>query len=61
MESLFRTETSRKYRLVIMDSKGKTYFGRIYDNWEEIRNAMIELRVLYAKNEVTHHVGYMEV
>lgn len=50
-----------QYVIVVMDSKGKTYLGRPYDNWEEVHRAMIELRMLYAKNEVNHYVGYMEV
>lgn len=51
----------KKYQIIIMDVNGKTYSGRIYDSLKEVRKAMIELRILYAKNKVTHHVGYMEV
>ena len=58
----YNKDNSKKYQLVIMDVEGKTYLsGRIYNSFEEVHEAMIELRVLYAKNEVSHHVGYMEV
>lgn len=52
---------SKKYHLIVMDAEGKTTLGRIYDSFEEVHEAMIELRVLYAKNGISHHVGYMEV
>lgn len=51
----------KKYQLIVMDAEGKTTLGRIYNSFEEVHDAMIELRVLYAKHEVSHHVGYMEV
>ena len=51
----------KKYQLVVMDEEGKTTLGRICDSFEEVHDAMIELRVLYAKHEIHYHVGYMEV
>lgn len=54
-------ENKKKYQLIVMDAEGKTTLGRTYDSFEEVHDAMIELRVLYAKHEVHHHVGYMEV
>jgi hypothetical protein len=45
-----------------MDTEGKITFGvHIYDSWEEMHKAMDEVRDVYAKHEVNHHVGYMEV
>lgn len=55
------TVNHKKYRIVVMEIGGKTTLGRIYDSFEEVNNAMIELRMLYVKHEVTHHVGYVEV
>lgn len=53
---------SKKYRLVIMDTEGKITFGvHIYDSWEEMHKAMDEVRGVYAKSGINHHVGYMEV
>lgn len=52
---------TKKYQLVIMDTEGKTTYGRIFDSWSETFEAMIELRNIYAKNEIAHHVGYREV
>ena len=58
----YNKDNSKKYQLVIMDAEGRTYLsGRIYNSFEEVHDAMIELRVLYAKHEVSHHVGYIEV
>lgn len=51
----------KKYQILVMDTDGKVTTGRTYDNWEEMYEAMIELRVLYAKHEVKLQVGYMEV
>lgn len=56
-----KEEVRRKYQLVVMDAEGKTTLGRTYYSFEEVHDAMIELRILYAKHEVSHHVGYMEV
>ena len=56
-----KEEVKRKYQLVIMVAEGATTLGRTYDSFEEVHDAMIELRVLYAKHGVTHHVGYVEV
>lgn len=56
-----KEEVKRKYQLVIMVADGATTLGRIYDSFTEAHEAMIELRVLYAKHGVTHHVGYREV
>jgi hypothetical protein len=44
-----------------MDTDGKVTTGRTYDNWYEMHEAIVELRVLYAKHEVKLQVGYMEV
>lgn len=50
-----------RYQLVIMTEEGKCYcVGRLYD-WEDIKEAVKELRDLYEKHGVTHHVGYREV
>jgi len=54
-------EYKRKYQLVIMDSEGKTTYGRTFDSWSEMFEAMMELRNIYAKNEINHHVGFREV
>lgn len=51
----------KRYQLVIMDSEGKTTYGKTFDNWNETFEAMMELRNIYAKNEINHHVGYREV
>ena len=51
----------KKYQLVIMAEDGKTYLtGRLYD-WDGIQDAVREVRNLYEKHGVTHHVGYREV
>ena len=51
----------KRYQLVIMDSEGKTTYGRTFDNWSETFEAMMELRNVYAKNEINHHVGFREI
>lgn len=51
----------KQYQLVIMDSEGKTTYGCTFDNWSETFDAMMELRNIYAKNEINHHVGYREL
>ena len=51
----------KKYQLVLMDAEGKITTGRTFDSWDEVHDAMIEMRVLYAKHEINYHVGYMEV
>jgi hypothetical protein len=51
----------KKYQLVIMDSEGKTTYGRTFDSWNETFEAMMELRDIYAKNGINHHAGYREV
>ena len=55
------TANHKKYQIAIMEINGKITLGRTYDTFEEVHNAMIELRMLYVKHEVTHHVGYVEV
>ena len=50
----------KKYRLVVMVPEGRVTIGRTYDNFEELHKAMIELRILYAKHGINHHVGYLE-
>lgn len=54
-------EIKKAYRIVIMDADGKVSVGRFFDNWDELNEAVTELRVLYAKHGVKHQVGYMEV
>lgn len=51
----------KKYQLVIMDPEGKTTYGKTFESWNETFEAMMELRNIYAKNEINHHVGYREV
>lgn len=51
----------KEYQLVIMDADGKTTYGKTFESWNEIFEAMIELRNLYAKNEINCHVGFREV
>lgn len=54
-------DNSKKCQLVIMTEEGKCYcVGRLYD-WEDIHKAVREVRELYEKHGVTHHVGYREV
>lgn len=60
-DSYYTTEIKKKYQLVVMTEDGRTYrTGRLYD-WDGIQEAVMEVRELYAKHGVTHHVGYMEV
>jgi hypothetical protein len=55
------TEPKKQYQLVIMTEEGKAHrCGKLYD-WNGIQEAVKEVRELYAKHGVTHHVGYMEV
>ena len=49
-----------KYQLVIIDAAGKVTYGKTFESWNEIFEAMIELRNTYAKMEINHHVGYRE-
>lgn len=51
----------KKYQLVIMDTEGQTTYGKTFESWNETFEAMIELRNIYAKMEINHHVGYREV
>ena len=51
----------KQYQLVIMDPEGKTTYGKTFESWNETFEAMMELRNIYAKNEINHHVGYREV
>ena len=51
----------KKYQLVIVDSDGKATYGKTFESWNAIFEAMIELRNTYAKMEINHHVGYREV
>ena len=51
----------REYQLVIMHEDGMAYcVGRLYD-LNEVKEAAKEIRELYAKHGVTHHVGYRKV
>lgn len=57
----YEREIKKQYQLVIMTEEGRCSFsGRLY-NWEEVQEAVKEMRELYAKHGVTHHVGYREV
>jgi hypothetical protein len=51
----------KKYQIVIMDENGNATYGKTFNSWNEIFDAMIELRNTYAKMEIYHHVGYKEV
>ena len=51
----------KKYQLVIMDEQGKTTYGHTFGTWSETFDAMMELRNIYAKYNINHHVGYREV
>ena len=52
---------TKRYQLVIMDAEGKTTYGRTFNSWSETFEAMMELRNVYAKMDINHHVGYREV
>lgn len=52
---------AKKYQLIIMTEDGRCTFSHQTYNWDELHEAMREMRVLYAKHGVTHHVGYREV
>ena len=54
-------ENKKDYQLVIMHEDGMTYcVGRLY-TFDEVQKAASEIRELYAKNGITHHVGYRKV
>jgi hypothetical protein len=51
----------KTYQMVVMTEDGTTYLvGRLYD-LNGVQKAVKEIRELYRKHGVTHHVGYMEV
>ena len=52
---------TKRYQIVIMDSEGKTTYGKTFESWDETFKAMMEIRDIYAKMEINHHVGYREV
>ena len=54
-------KAKKEYRIVVMDEDGKVSVGRKFNNWEELNDAVTELRAIYAKHGVKHQVGYMEV
>lgn len=57
----YEREIKDKYQLVVMTEEGMTYFvGKLYD-WNGIQIAVKEVRELYEKHGVTHHVGYRKV
>jgi len=57
----YERETKKQYQLVVMTEEGMTYcVGKLYD-WNGIQEAVKEVRELYYKHGVTHHVGYREV
>ena len=51
----------KKYQLVIVDEQGKTTYGHTFATWDETFNAMMELRKIYVKYDIKHHVGYREM
>ena len=51
----------KKYQLVIMDADGKATYGKTFESWSETFETMMELRNIYAKMEINHHVGYREL
>ena len=54
-------ENKKQYQLVIMMDDGMTYcVGRLYD-WNKVQKAAKEIRELYGKHGITHHVGFREV
>ena len=52
---------NKEYRIVVMDADGKVTVGRKFNNWDDLHEAVTELRNLYAKHGVPHQVGYMEI
>ena len=56
-----KANVNKEYRIVVMDADGKVSVGRKFNNWDELNEAVTELRNLYAKHGVPHQVGYMEV
>ena len=51
----------KEYQLVIMHEDGMTYcVGPLYD-WNGIQEAVKEIRELYEKHGITHHVGFRKV
>ena len=59
--SNYTNGNKKEYQLVIMHEDGMTYcVGRLYD-WNEVQEAAKEIRELYAKHGVTHHVGFRKV
>jgi hypothetical protein len=57
----YENASKKEYQLVIMHEDGMTYcVGRLY-SWDEVQEAVKEIRELYAKHGVTHHVGFRKV
>lgn len=53
--------SGKQYQIVIMTEEGRCHFsGKLYD-YNGIQAAVKEMRDLYEKHGVTHHVGYREV
>ena len=51
----------KDYQLVIMHEDGMTYcVGRLY-TFDEVQKAAKEIRDLYYKHGITHHVGFRKV
>jgi hypothetical protein len=61
LDCRYHEPIAKRYQLVIMDTEGKTTYGKTFTSWQETFEAMIELRNTYAKMEINHHVGYREV
>lgn len=56
----YENTPKKNYRLVIMDENGKTSFHGWFCGFDEVRKAVEEIRGLYEKHGINHHVGYVE-
>lgn len=57
----YENGNKKDYQLVIMHEDGMTYcVGRLY-TFDEVQKAAKEIRDLYYKHGVTHHVGFRKV
>lgn len=60
-EARAKVEPQKRYQLVIMAEEGKCYCMSKFYDFENVQKAMREVRELYEKHGITHHVGYREV
>ena len=51
----------KEYQIAVMVEEGRVCLGRKFDSLEEVKEAVSELRAIYEKCGVSHHVGYLEV